>query len=132
MTRKTCFTLVVDDFAIKYTKTEDAQHLIDVLKKDYKVTIDWYAKKYTGLTIEWDYINRKVDAHMPRYLEKAFLQFNHTPPKKKQNSPHPHVAPQYGAKIQYATDESPPLHKEASKNSMKTSLVMPIKPSKCS
>ncbi len=26
-TRKTCFTLVVDDFAIKYTSMEDAQHL---------------------------------------------------------------------------------------------------------
>jgi hypothetical protein len=31
-TRKTFFTLVVDDFAIKYTSMEDAQHLIDALK----------------------------------------------------------------------------------------------------
>jgi hypothetical protein len=31
-TRKTCFTLVVDDFAIKYTSMEDTQHLIDTLK----------------------------------------------------------------------------------------------------
>ena len=27
--RDICFTLVVDDFAIKYTRKEDAQHLID-------------------------------------------------------------------------------------------------------
>ncbi len=40
-TRKICFTLVVDDFAIKYTKLEDAQILIDALKKDYTITIDW-------------------------------------------------------------------------------------------
>jgi hypothetical protein len=33
-TRNTCFTLVVDDFAIKYTSMEDAQHLIDALKQD--------------------------------------------------------------------------------------------------
>ena len=33
-TRNICFTLVVDDFAIKYTKREDAQHLINALEKD--------------------------------------------------------------------------------------------------
>jgi hypothetical protein len=58
VTRKSCLPLVVDDFAIKYTKMEDTQHLIDVLKKDYTVTIDWDANKYIGLTIKWDYINR--------------------------------------------------------------------------
>jgi hypothetical protein len=31
-TRKTCFTLAVDDFAIKFTKMEDAKHLIEALK----------------------------------------------------------------------------------------------------
>jgi hypothetical protein len=31
VTRKTCFTLVVDDFAIKYTNVEDATHLISAL-----------------------------------------------------------------------------------------------------
>jgi hypothetical protein len=51
-TRKICFTLVVDNFAIKYTKLEDAQHLIDALKKDYTITINWDATKYIGLTIE--------------------------------------------------------------------------------
>jgi hypothetical protein len=96
---------------------EDAKHLKDILKKAYTVTIDWDATKYIRLTIKWDYINRKDYTSMPGYLEKAFLQFNHTPPKKKQNSPHPHVAPQYGAKTQYATeeDEFPPLNKEETK-----------------
>jgi hypothetical protein len=38
-------------------------------------------------------------------------------PKKKQNLPHPHVAPQYGAKIQYTAngDDSHPLNKEETK-----------------
>ncbi len=71
--RKICFTLVVDDFAIKYTKLEDAQHLIDVLKKDYTITIDWDATKYIGLTIKWDYAKGKVHVHMPGYLPKALL-----------------------------------------------------------
>jgi hypothetical protein len=46
-TRKTCFMLVVDNVAIKYTSMEDAQHLIDTLKQDYTITIDWEATKYT-------------------------------------------------------------------------------------
>ncbi len=51
-TRNTCFTLVVDNFAIKYTKMEDAKHLIDTLQKDYTITVDWDATTYIGLTIE--------------------------------------------------------------------------------
>ncbi len=69
-TRKTCFTLVVDNFAIKYTSKEDAQHLIDALKQDYTITINWDATKYIGL---WDYKNQKVYAHMPGYIQKVLL-----------------------------------------------------------
>jgi hypothetical protein len=39
-TRNICFTLVVDNFTIKYTKMEDAKHLIDALQKDYTITVD--------------------------------------------------------------------------------------------
>jgi hypothetical protein len=55
--RKTCFTLVVDDFAIKYTSMEDAHHLIDALKQDYTIPIDWDATKYIRLILKWDYKN---------------------------------------------------------------------------
>jgi hypothetical protein len=114
ITKKTCFTLVVDNFAIKYTNLDNAKHLIDALKKDYVITIDWIATKYIGVTIEWDYTKGKVHVHMPGYLPNALLRFNHPKPKKKQNSPHPHVIPQYGTKIQYASDADtspPPQHR---------------------
>jgi TfoX/Sxy family transcriptional regulator of competence genes len=116
-TRNICFTLVVDDFAIKYVKKEDADHLLNALQKDYTVSTDWEATKYIGLTIEWDYQNRKVHIHMPGYLAKALQRFKHPTPTKQQNSPHPHIAPQYGAKVQYTPDddESPPLDKEDTK-----------------
>ena len=106
-----------DDFAIKYTKKEDAQHLIDTLQKDYMITVDWDATKYIGLTIEWDYKNCKVYLHMPEYLTKALIWFKHNIPKMKQNSPHPHVAPQYGIKMQFTdkNDNSPPLGKDDTK-----------------
>ena len=78
------------------------------------MTVDTDAMKYIGFTIKWDYKNRKAHIHMPNYLEKAFTRFKHEAPEKIQNSPHPHVIPQYGAKTQYAAEEidSPPLSKE--------------------
>jgi len=116
-TRPICFCLVVDDFAVKYVNQEDADHLINAIRKNYPMTVDKEARKYIGLTIEWDYENRKARIHMPGYLEKAFTRFKHEAPPKIQNSPHPHVIPQYGVKIQYAKDddESPPLSKEETK-----------------
>ena len=102
---------MVDDFAIKFTSRTDATHLINALKKDYTITVDWNATKYIGLTIAWDYENGKVHIHMPGYLEKTMMQFEHDKPNKPQNSPHPHKITQYGTKIQYVDDEddSPPL-----------------------
>ena len=116
-TRPISFTLVVDDFAVKYVKEEDAEHLINTIKKYYPLKIDKKATKYIGLTIEWDYKNRKAHISMPGYIQKALIKFKHEKPKKTQNSPHPHVLPQYGTKIQYAKDEeiSEPLSKEETK-----------------
>jgi hypothetical protein len=71
--RKIWFTLVVNDFATKYTNVDDAQHLISVLQMDYIVMIGRDATKYIGLTVEWDYAIHKVYAHMPGYLSKALI-----------------------------------------------------------
>jgi hypothetical protein len=35
-------------------KMEDVQHLIEALKQDYTITIDWGGTKYIALTIDWD------------------------------------------------------------------------------
>lgn len=67
-TRNKCFMLVIDAFAIKYTKKDDAQHLIDAIQKDFMITIDWDTTKYIRLTVEWDYTNHKVYLHMLGYL----------------------------------------------------------------
>ena len=76
-----------------------------MFKENYEITIDQTATKYIGLTIEWDYEDRKVHTSMPGYLSKAFVRFKHEIPHKKQNSPHPHVIPNYGAKAQFAEPE---------------------------
>ena len=40
-TRSTVFTVVVNDFGIKYESLKDAMHLINALKDLYKITVDW-------------------------------------------------------------------------------------------
>ena len=38
------FSLVVDDFGIKYELQEDIKHLLDALKTIYKISEDWDGK----------------------------------------------------------------------------------------
>ena len=38
--RPICFSLVVDDFSVKYVGEEHADHLIAALKDDYEVEVD--------------------------------------------------------------------------------------------
>ena len=49
-TRPILFSLVIDDFAVKYTRREEAEHLTKALKNDYIATKDWTGMKYLGLT----------------------------------------------------------------------------------
>ena len=39
--RPISFTLVVDDFGIKYVGREHVEHLLNVLKQHYKLAEDW-------------------------------------------------------------------------------------------
>ena len=105
------FTLWVDDFAIKYVDRSAAEHLLTLLGQHYELEVDWTGTKYLGLTLEWDYINRKVYKHMPGYVKKALIRFGIEMPDNPQHSPHAWTAPSYGAGAQYDPDtaDSPPL-----------------------
>ena len=48
-TRPIIFTLVVNDFGIKYEQQEDIDHLIACIKKKYELTIDWDGDLYCGI-----------------------------------------------------------------------------------
>ena len=65
------FSLVVDDFGVKYVGEEHARHLRSVLEADYQVETDRKGKKYVGLTLDWDYERHKVHLLMPGYVSKA-------------------------------------------------------------
>ena len=57
--RPISFTLVVDDFGVKYINKADVEHLTSILQQDYEINIGWEGTWYLGLTIDWDYINCK-------------------------------------------------------------------------
>ena len=71
------FTLVVDNFGVKYMGEEHAMHLKAALEEDYKVTTEWGGKRYIGITLDWDYKRRQVRLSMPNYVKKALTQFQH-------------------------------------------------------
>jgi hypothetical protein len=111
-TRDIVFTLVVDDFGVKYTKRCDAEHLINTLEKYYKVSTDWTGARYCGLTLHWNYSQQTCDVSMPGYVERALQRFQHPPNAKPEHSPHAWVKPNYGAKTQYAAapDTTPAIN----------------------
>ena len=104
-TRPLAFTLVVDDFGIKYVDKADAQHLLDTLRLLYTASVDWDAKQYCGLTLDFDYVKRTCDISIPGYIARALKRFDHPQPSRPQHAPHAWVKPQYGAKTQFAPSE---------------------------
>ncbi len=121
-TRPIQFTLVVDNFGVKYVGEEHAMHLKKVLKLLYKLTCNWTGTRYIGITSDWDYKKRQVHLSMPNYIKKTLKQFQHIAGTLQQ-SPYPSVPIQYGAKKQYAIAESTaPLVDAKSKKIHSTSL----------
>jgi hypothetical protein len=72
------FTLVVDDFAVKYKDRASAEHLLSILRTRYTLTEDWDAKSYLGMALRF-FTNsdgvRCVGLSMPGYVAKALQRF---------------------------------------------------------
>jgi hypothetical protein len=98
------FSLVVDDFGVKYTGEAAAKHLIAALQQMYTISINWEGSLYLGLTLKWDYVKRSVVLSMPGYVREALHRFEHLAPLFPQDTPHQWNQPTYGAKVQYAED----------------------------
>jgi hypothetical protein len=86
-TRPISFTLVVDDFAVKYVGKQHAEHLRNALLRTYELTTDWTATVYSGITLKWDYKNRTCDISMPGYVSNVLSKFQHDSPNIN-NIPH--------------------------------------------
>ena len=50
------FSLIVDDFGVKYVGKEHVDYLLSSLRKHYsKVAVDWSGSLYAGKTLDWNY-----------------------------------------------------------------------------
>jgi hypothetical protein len=85
-TRPVSFTLIVDDFTVKYVGQENAHHLRNALLRHYETTTDWEAKVYSGMTLNWDYQQWTCVISMPGYVANVLKKFQHTTPKQPQDT----------------------------------------------
>jgi hypothetical protein len=109
-TRKTTFTLVVNDFGVQYFCKEDADHLINAIKANCPVKVDWTGSKYIGIDLDWDYEKEEVKLSMKYYVKKALKEYQHKAPTKPFDAPTKYHKPEFGQKIQYErVDKSEPL-----------------------
>ena len=105
VTRPISFSLVVDDFGVKYVGKEHAEHLLKVLNKHYKTAVDWDGSLYCGITLQWNYEKRYLDISMPGYVKKVLQRFKHSKPPKPQHSPYQPQPRKFGAAAQDPIDE---------------------------
>jgi hypothetical protein len=97
------FYLIVHDFARKYVGKHHAEHLRNALLQSYELTTDWEGKVYSGMSLRWDYQNRRCDISMPGYVSNVLSKFQHDAPTHPQHIPSKYAMPVYGEKNQYAT-----------------------------
>jgi hypothetical protein len=88
--------LLVDGFGVKYVGQEHAEHFMACIKKNYNISSDWNGGAYCGLTLDWDYNDRKMDLSMPGYIKAALHKYQHP-----EHAPHTWNPPIYGAKKQF-------------------------------
>ena len=69
VTRPVSFTLVVDDFGIKYVNKCDWDHLLYVLKLKYDITSYISGYLYCNLNLVWDYNKRNAVLSIPNYVK---------------------------------------------------------------
>lgn len=115
--KQTAFTLIVDDFLIKYQNRSEAEHLLDTLRKKYRITVDWEARKYNGINIDFNREARTCTLSCPGYVQQALQDLKFKPAPHPCHSASVYTPPRYGSKEQQMVpdDTSAPCTPEQSK-----------------
>ena len=100
------FNLCVDSFGIKSNKLDYAHHLLNAIRKYFKLSIDWEGQNSLGLTLYWNYTKNYIDVSMHGYVPTTLQRFQHKLPAHVQDAPHSWNKPVYGKQIQLATQQS--------------------------
>ncbi len=75
-TRDIIFSLVVDDFGVRYGTQADIDHLEETLRlNDYKITIRPDGDLYLGMKISFNATCTAVTISMPGYVNKMLTRF---------------------------------------------------------
>jgi hypothetical protein len=90
-TRPLSFTIAVEDFAVKYVGKQHAEHLQNALLRTNDLTTDWTATMYSGMTLKWDYKNRRCEISMTGYVSNVLIKFQHDSLKHPQHTPSRYV-----------------------------------------
>jgi hypothetical protein len=98
--RPLTFTLIVDNFGIKFVNKAKVDHLISSIKKMYTLMEDWRGYLYCGITLEWDYVGRTVDISMPGYIKMKLQETEHIMPKNLQMCPYLPEPNKFGTEAQ--------------------------------
>ena len=102
-TNGVAFTLVVDDFGVKFKDPAAADDLVRCLQLYYTLTIKKNATKFLGLTIAVDPIAREVRLSAPGVIPKALQRFaQHSTAVAR--SPAIYLPPRFGAAAQTPDD----------------------------
>ena len=56
--RHVLFSLIVDEFGVEYAAKHHADHLLNVLKENYEVTVNDKGDLYARINLTWDYVKR--------------------------------------------------------------------------
>ena len=75
--RPVTFTLVVDDFGIRFVGDTHATHLKETLERWYDITIDWEGSKYVGISLKWDYEAQTLHTSVPGFVKRALNKYQH-------------------------------------------------------
>ena len=106
------FTLIVDDFGVKYNDKVDAEFLHHILLSRYeKVKVDWSGELYLGMSIKLDRnsTQHSISLSMPGYIPRLLQRLDLGPYKTNTNTPTPYQQPQYGQKVQYINEDDTKL-----------------------
>jgi len=95
VTKKIVFSLVVDDFGVKWEDRADLDHLIACLRELYKVDVKIEGNLYIGITLDWYYAAGYVDLLMSGYIEKALKRLDIAKILRPVLAPHAWNAPTY-------------------------------------
>ena len=69
-TKNISFTLVVDNFGVKYMQKQDVKELIKILEKTYPCKCDWKGDWYIEVNLDWDSQKRTFKTFMRGYVKR--------------------------------------------------------------